>query len=291
MEAPKLVMHLQTSRYLSTLEQGSGAVLLHGEFGVGKRTLALEVARRLNCLGCSDQSCASCRQVAGRNHPNISVVEPDAKGKIGIEAAQELQHDLQYAQYQDGRRVIIIADADTLTIPAANSLLKVIEEPPPDTLIIITAISPSALLDTIVSRCRPIFVAKPTEKSLVEFLVNQYHQSAAAAQELVQLSRGLPGLAVSLAMNEDAWEQHRQARALAEEFSQQTLFGRLQIVAKLGKDPIMTELLLQSLTQLSRVLTRSGEAPGLQSIIDARLNIKANVAPKMALEALAVRLP
>lgn len=271
----------------------AGTVLIHGPDGVGKFTAALDTARRLNCSGCKNGSCAACRQAAGGNHPNISTAAPDEKDKIGIEAASQFQSQLQYRQFAPGRRVMIIRDSHTLTVPAANALLKTLEEPPAGSLIILTATAPSALLSTIVSRARLVYFPPPGQQALIRFLVNQRHIEPGAAAELAELSGGLPGVALSLAGNEDEWEFRRQGYVLAENFRGSQLFERLQLIGRISKDQDMMDVLLTALVQKTRHLARGGQVPpqALGLIVAAQQRMKANVSPRAVFEALAVQLP
>lgn len=136
------------------------SILLHGSDAPLTNLAAAHVARRLICpTDCADGTCAACRRLENGNHPDLVRLDPDEKGKIGIEAVQQLQHQLTYGQYEiTGRRVVVITAAHTVTLPAQHALLKTLEEPPQDTTIILTATSPTRLLETIVSRCRPIYI-------------------------------------------------------------------------------------------------------------------------------------
>ncbi|HUC87416.1 MAG TPA: hypothetical protein VMR75_03830, partial [Candidatus Saccharimonadales bacterium] len=142
----RLLLHQLAEVQVEALKRTpGGTVLLHGPAGVGKLTTALEIARALNCEGCKDGSCHSCRMAAGGNHPNIMLVTPDDKHKIGVEPVHELQHSLHYRQYEaTGERVVVIAGADRLTLPAEHALLKTLEEPPAGTTIILTSQYPSS---------------------------------------------------------------------------------------------------------------------------------------------------
>lgn len=147
----------------------AATVLLHGPNQPQLRQVANWVAQRLTCAEeCADGDCASCQRAERGNHPDILLLAPDDKGKIGIEAVHGLQHSLNYRQYESmARRVVIIDQADTLTLPAQNALLKTLEEPPADTTIVITAVSPLKLLDTVRSRCRPLYVPQMASDGVV----------------------------------------------------------------------------------------------------------------------------
>lgn len=269
----------------------AGTVLLHGPRSVGKRTIALDIARRLNCAGCNDDSCRSCKMAAGGNHPNILVVVPDEKGKIGVEAVHDLQHALQYQQYDpQGRRVVVLAGADTLTLPAQNALLKTLEEPPADTVVLLTAEQPQALLPTVLSRCNLVYLPPVSEKQMQQLVRGQ---NGAQAASILARSHGLPGLAIDFSRNPEslalADETHERVEAL---LAAASTFERLRAAAGLADAADRREDYVRALTERVRTGARQSArfAADLAAIDRLRRRLQANVSPKAAFEALAVEL-
>ncbi len=132
------------------------AYLFLGEDGIGKRLTALTMAKALNCSSMVDDSCDMCRvcrKIDNGNHPDVTVLKPEG-AHIKIDQIRELQRSLQYKPYEGKKRVCIIPDAEKLTIEAKNALLKTLEEPPPDTMLILISTSSHLLLSTIISRCQ-----------------------------------------------------------------------------------------------------------------------------------------
>jgi DNA polymerase-3 subunit delta' len=132
------------------------AFLFTGMEGVGKKLTALTLAKVVNCEegargDCCDR-CISCRKTASGNHPDIDVIEREGPF-IKIEQIRALKHGLRFKPLESRYRVTIINNSQHLKVEAANALLKVLEEPPADNLIILTALETTALLPTIVSRC------------------------------------------------------------------------------------------------------------------------------------------
>jgi DNA polymerase-3 subunit delta' len=132
------------------------AFLFTGVEGVGKKSTALTLAKVVNCQNsasgdCCDQ-CISCRKAASGNHPDINLIEREGPF-IKIEQIRALKHRLRFKPLEGRYRVTVIDNSQHLKAEAANALLKVLEEPPADNLIILTAIETTALLPTIVSRC------------------------------------------------------------------------------------------------------------------------------------------
>ncbi|HYR02031.1 MAG TPA: DNA polymerase III subunit delta', partial [Syntrophobacteria bacterium] len=132
------------------------ALLFAGLDGVGKRRTALALARVLNCEGASSgdscDRCLSCRKMASGNHPDLLLVEREGQF-IRIDRIRDLQRRLRFRPLEGRKRVILIHEAETMRTEAANALLKILEEPPPDNLFILTAPDSTALLPTIASRC------------------------------------------------------------------------------------------------------------------------------------------
>jgi DNA polymerase-3 subunit delta' len=132
------------------------ACLCSGVGGVGKKTTALTLAKVVNCQGgvsgdCCNQ-CISCRKAASGNHPDINLIERQGPF-IKIEQIRALKHRLRFKPLEGRYRVTVIHNSQHLKAEAANALLKVLEEPPANNVIILTATETRALLPTIVSRC------------------------------------------------------------------------------------------------------------------------------------------
>lgn len=289
----KLVVHEAVRGQIEALAQRrGGTVLLHGKAHVGKRTAALDISRRLNCAGCSDERCRSCRMALGGNHPNIIVVEPDEKGKIGIEAVHELQHALQYEQYEAaGRRVVIIVAAETLTLPAQNALLKTLEEPPAGTLMLLTAQNPANLLPTVQSRCTMLYMPLLTAAVIREQLARLRPAAAQDAEQIARLSRGAIGQAISFA--EVAGERQRGEaiqKAVRAVMAAPSLFERLLAVAAVTPTEDRAEYLDELMYQVAVAARVSGGRNATEAVLHLRQRLQANVNPKTAFEALAVEL-
>lgn len=132
------------------------ALLFVGPEGVGKTAIAMVFAAGLLCTGDSQKPCGecfSCRQIRSMSHPDLLVIHPEGTA-IKIDQVRQLQREASLAPYYGKRRIGIIDPAETMTPQAANSLLKILEEPVGDTVFLLISSARQQLLDTVLSRCR-----------------------------------------------------------------------------------------------------------------------------------------
>ena len=194
---------LSTLRNALAAERLAHAYLFVGPSGVGKKRTALALAQALLCpeqAGTGCESCATCRAVANGAHPDLSLVAPQAgKTTLGIDQVRELQHFLSLQSARGNRKIGVIEDAQVLTPQAQSSLLKIVEEPPGSTLLVLLSVSAASLSRPLLSRCQQVrFAALPP--ATVEQLLVQQHAlpPPAEAHVLALYSRGSIGRALSL---------------------------------------------------------------------------------------------
>lgn len=133
------------------------AYLFAGPRGVGKKPVALQMAKALFCLqrqeGDNCETCIDCQRINHHNHPDLHVIEPDG-ASIKIEQIRSLRREFHYQAVESKHKVYIILAAETMTIPAANSLLKFLEEPTGEVTAILITNNSHSILPTIRSRCQ-----------------------------------------------------------------------------------------------------------------------------------------
>lgn len=168
------------------------AWLLLGDPGLGKEQLAERLARLHLCQqpdrGEPCGQCHSCQLFDKGHHPDLGTVTVDSK-TIGVEAIREICARLQNSAQLDRGKVVIIPDAERMTESAANALLKTLEEPAGDSLLLLIASQVSRLLPTILSRCHKHVCQLPTEGETVCWLAEQGHQATLAQ---VRICQGAP---------------------------------------------------------------------------------------------------
>jgi DNA polymerase III subunit delta' len=209
-------------------EQVAGTYLFVGPQGVGKTSLALALAQAAACLSPTIAPCDACgvcdsclRAIAGQ-HPEINLISPagdqtqiwqfwdrDNKPR-GI-----LQHTLPFSPVIGARRVYILERADTLTEAAANSLLKVLEEPPPYVLFILLAPHSARMLPTILSRSQLIRLNSAPVPELTAYLQATASVDPERARTYAAYAEGRTGTALRLARNSAIQEEIDRAVELA----------------------------------------------------------------------------
>jgi DNA polymerase III subunit delta' len=289
----KLLLHEAAQpKVQSVIANPGGTVLLYGAKSVGKRTAAKEIARQLNCLGCQAEDCRSCRMLLGNNHPDVIGIEPDIKGKIGIDQVHQLQHALHYERYvPNGSRIVIINQAHLLTLPAQNALLKTLEEPPEGTTILLTCENIESLLSTVISRCRSVHLPQLSDEAIAAYITANHPDQASKAAAIALASRGAIGKAITYAQNKEALERHQGMSNLAERLIEEgVLFEKLSIAATMATSEQSSEYAAALMTACRGFARQGKYEAALGAVLRLQDRLSNNVNPRASFEALAVEL-
>ncbi len=171
----------------------SHSFILEGIPGCGRRMTALALIQAIFCQAADGDACGvcpSCRKVASGNHADIHFVEPlPDKRDISIDQLREIQRELSLRPYEAPRKACIMEPAERMSVNAANSLLKTLEEPPGNAIIILLSENADMLLPTIRSRCQLVRFA-PLSLENIQYLLVQSGLTPDAADLLAPMSEG-----------------------------------------------------------------------------------------------------
>jgi DNA polymerase-3 subunit delta' len=313
-----------------------GALLFAGEDAIGKKLFALEIAKALNCRspqgveGCGQ--CPSCVRIGKFNYP-ASNESDDWKGiiwtdhaDVGMVVAPKrvllvdqmrlIEREANYRPYEGKARVFLIEDADKLNDASANALLKVLEEPPHTSHIVLLTSRPAMLLPTIRSRCQMIRFSPLSATEIETHLVRNRIASPTEARIRGRVARGSLGRAVAqdldsfneqrkamlqvlqaLSISEDRIQLLRSAEELNEAKYKDEYESRLDILETLIRDAwllalrtpdesIVNEDLLLQLKKISASLDSRRPAGWISQIEEMREQLIVNINRKAATDAL-----
>lgn len=218
------------------------AYLFTGMEGIGKRLVAVNMAKALNCPDQGDDACdhcSSCQRMDKGIHPDLIQITPAGEA-IKIGQIRELQRAIAFKPYEARWRVIIVDGAERMTREAANAFLKTLEEPPPWTTIILVATAGEGLPPTVLSRCHKISFNPLSQEETNKVLIN--HLTAEEIHTLAPLAGGSPGRAISM----DA-EDIAKVRSTVSSVLSPSLKRRLQLAQEIAQQGNRGALFLETL--------------------------------------------
>ena len=184
--------------------QHAHAYLLHGPAGIGKRALAERLMASLLCKtpvgleACG--SCKSCSLLAAGSHPDNYILEPEEADKaIKVDQVRDLVSFVVQTAQLGGRKVVLVEPTESMNINAANALLKSLEEPSGNTILLLVSHQSSRLLPTLRSRCVQQACPLPSEALSLEWLAKALPETGPEERgELLTLAGGSPLVAIKL---------------------------------------------------------------------------------------------
>ncbi len=290
------------------------AYLFIGPEGTGRKMAAEAFIAALFC-GRDDScgSCPSCRKLAAGSHPDLHLVQPDGQF-IKIDQVRELQRELAYRPYEAPRKACIIDGADRLNHSSGNALLKTLEEPPGNALMILLATTADNVLPTIRSRCQQLlFSGISTEE--IGHLLRSRGTDDETAQVAASLSDG--SIARALALCNDDIMAHRSAVittacglnrremlpmfTLGEMFDKErekatqalellTSFWRDMLLLRGGSDRVVNQDLLPLLQRETERRTERTIMENIEQLARTRAAILRNANVRLALDVLSMKL-
>lgn len=198
------IRHLTAHALLHLAENRPGGIsfLVSGQPGLDQEKIALNLARSFLCekrSGDACDKCHACKRAIKEYHPDLLLfrIKPK-KANHSIDDMRVAIEQAQFMPYESDRKVIVVFQADRMEDPSANCLLKILEEPPQHVVFILISDNPSAMLETILSRCRQIRLAPLAPDELTDWLVTHNSVSRDLAEVAARLSEGRPEVALQL---------------------------------------------------------------------------------------------
>ena len=196
----------------------ASAYLFHGPDGVGKATVARLFAQSLQCAQDAPPcgSCPACEKVEANAHPDVIAVRPVPGARsIGAELIREEVVWRAHQRPNEGmRQIFILEDAHLLTRVSQNVLLKTLEEPSVDTILILATPNLHALLPTVISRCRRLRFHSLARADLIAILRERCEGDDASLERRIALSMGRLGVAISSDIEELSGRREEAMRFL-----------------------------------------------------------------------------
>ena len=339
-----LINQEQPIRILTTLLRNGTlphALLFTGTEGVGKQAAAVALAMACNCqkelpeFNAADRSgqdpvnssgefnritmdacgvCKSCRKITAGNHPDIIRIQPIGP-IIKIDQIRALLQTLAMKPYEAITRVAILSEAQTMNEAASNALLKILEEPPSRSMLVLTATQKSDLLPTIVSRCQHVGFNPIPKERIASWLKKKHGLEQQAADILAAMANG--SLSRAQMMVKEDWLQRRKwlieemARlslqpiahlyALAEKLSKEkeALAQSLEIIKVWFRDLIINQydagkIINRDVAEKIENASQKNNLPDLLSKVDAVQKTQNRLAPntnlRLTIESLLIRL-
>ncbi|MBI2845040.1 MAG: DNA polymerase III subunit delta' [Chloroflexi bacterium] len=234
------------------------AYLFTGPQSIGKTALALAFAQALLCereeRPCGQ--CPPCRKVLAGVHPDLRLVAPgygadaekaeksEAKS-LGIDVVRFLRGEAALTPFEGNWKIFLIPEAENMTPESQNALLKTLEEPPPQVVILLTALREESLFPTIVSRCQ-IFNLRPLPAlEISEALQKRWGVAEKRAEVLANLSRGTIGWAMNALGEETILEDRQKKLEELIELPDAGLVERMNIAATWAQKPEEAVALLE----------------------------------------------
>ena len=307
------------------------AYLIVGPPHVGKGTLAVSIAQRVNCTRAEDAPCGSCTQcqrIASGSHADVRTIstarEEDgaSRRQIGISTVRELQHQTSLKPYEGATRVYIFDGAEDMSTEAANALLKVLEEPPDQVLFLLLTALEDSVLPTIRSRCHRIELHPLPIAAVAEELTSSGLAGPEEAEVLARLSRGCLGWALSAAREPAVMERRtaqverisRLASATLEERfdyggdlatrysrDRQDAVGELEqwlrwwrdilLLKEGGEEHVSNVDQMDPLRQVAGQVTTQQVVKTITGVRDTIEALESNANPRLALESFMLALP
>lgn len=235
------------------------AIIIEGEQGLGKHTLAFFLARAALCSGTDIpcDSCKNCLLAKSQNHPDISVTLPeDNKKSISVAQIRELRAETFIKPHTANGRVFIIDKAHTLNPQSQNALLKILEEPPANTYFILIAESKAALLETVLSRSTVFTLSAPEAEVAKEYISSVTDFDSEQILNALNLCKNNIGNALLMLAGKKASKTVDAAKAFLNCFLMGDGWGMITATLPFEKNRVDADALIKDLKSQITVMLR-----------------------------------
>ena len=172
--------------------------IFSGQYGIGKKQIAIEFAKMILCLNKDNAPCGECKsclELENDNNPDFNIIKPD--GKIKIDQIRQMLEKVYEKPIISDKKVYIIDDAETMTVEAQNCLLKTLEEPPDYIVIILITSNENKLINTIKSRCLKL-TFNPLENSEIKQYLEKNLDFQNVSETMLEIFEGSIGKALKV---------------------------------------------------------------------------------------------
>ena len=215
-------------------KQLAHAYLFTGPKHVGKHAVASQFIQRLLCEkkdGNICNSCAHCQKNTKNAHPDVFQLQKEPeKRNIGIEQVRTLEQQLSLSSFSGSYKIGLLQDADALSIEAGNSLLKTLEEPTGDTILILLAENREMILPTILSRCQ-ILQFYPVKKDTINNYLENKGATRSQASDLSSICLGKPGIAIKYYQDDISYSAYQNSVKILTDIIGQEIGKKFKIVS------------------------------------------------------------
>ncbi len=205
----------------------SHAYLFLGEEGTGKEHLAREFAKYILCGNNQADDCESCRKFGHNSHPDFILI--DGHEGIKIEDIRGVVERINLSPGLSTRKVLLITKLENIGLEAANSLLKTLEEPPLDSVILMTSNSEKRLPETIISRTQQIKLQPLSNDNIYKILAKEFDKSE--IDKVIKLADGSIGEAKKLILDGEKYnEKSKMIKDISKIFSSNSVIEKFKII-------------------------------------------------------------
>ena len=266
------------------------AILIEGDAGTGRHTLASYIAKSAVCTG-KDRPCGSCRDchlADVYSHPDITVTGAESgKKNITVSQIRALRAEAYVKPHSAAKRVFIIDGADTMNEQSQNALLKVLEEPPETVVFILVAESKSALLETVVSRCTVFSLFAPDISDGEKYISSVTERGGEEIKNALCECRGNIGRALALLGGSGNTKTQESAERFISLFLKSDEYGMLKVLSefdgdRVGADRFFSDLKTAAAAQIRKNIASPdskalfelcGIIPELESSLKTNINL------------------